>query len=76
MTVQVSRLLYCCTEPGLTKTLYILVLHTHTHNMYNMQNLNTLKFRQILLTMNLTNGRPVLSSEWAPHLDKTVIVKQ
>jgi hypothetical protein len=30
----------------------------------------------LLQTMTLTKGRPVLSSELAPHKDKTVTVKQ
>jgi hypothetical protein len=30
----------------------------------------------ILLTVTLTNDRPVLSSERAPHMDRTVTLKQ
>jgi hypothetical protein len=30
----------------------------------------------LLLTVTLTDGRPVLSSERAPHMEKPVIVKR
>jgi hypothetical protein len=68
----------CCTEPGLTDALYILYIHI-LNNMYNVQNINILYIMTtdlLLLTVTLTNDRPVLLSERAPYMDKIVTVKQ
>jgi hypothetical protein len=35
-----------------------------------------LKTNLLLLTVTLINDRPILSSERAPHMDRTVTVKQ
>jgi hypothetical protein len=45
------------------------------YNVYNVNILYILTTEILLLTMTLTNDRHVLSSERAPHKNKTVTVK-